>query len=77
MIDALYFTLTFDQLQKELGWDAELLKKELQSLIHKGWVKGLQRETEEEIDDYSQFERTYSLYLYLATKDGLMAHNSR
>ena len=79
-VDTVYIkdlTVYYKLYDKELGWERELLKQELLMLIQKGWVKGLQKETEEEIDNYSQFDTSYSLYLYLATKDGLMAHNSR
>ena len=77
IIDALYFTLTFEQLEKELNWDKELIKNELIELIRKGWVKALEKGSEDEVEDLSQWNNHYLRYLYLATKEGLMAHNSR
>ena len=77
LIDSLYFTLSFDQLQKELNWEREKLRNELMEIIRKGWAKALVPETEEEVEDPEELEKQYLKYLYLASKKGLMAHNSR
>jgi hypothetical protein len=77
LIDSLYFTLSFEQLQKDLDWEENVIRTELKKAMERGWVKALVKGTEEEIYDFSIIERNYTEYLYLATKKGLMVHNSR
>ena len=77
ILDVLYFTIPFDEFKKELDWDEAEIVEELDKLIKKGWVKCLQKLTEEEVEDLSQFKTEYKKYNYLATKEGLFAHNSR
>jgi DNA-binding Lrp family transcriptional regulator len=76
ILDILYFTVPFEELQNELGWDEETVKSEVYKLIEKGWVKCLAKVSEEEVEDFSRFKNEYKNYNYLATKEGLFAHNS-
>ncbi|MBX9852510.1 MAG: hypothetical protein K2X86_12235 [Cytophagaceae bacterium] len=77
ILDLLYFTVPFEELKKELDWNEADIIEELVKLIKKGWVKCLYKVTEEEVEDLSQFKTEYKNYNYLATKEGLFAHNSR
>ncbi len=77
ILDTLYFLISFEELKNELGYTEEVLKKELMQLIQKGWVKYMEKITDREIDDIKEFEFHYKKYNYLATKEGLFAHNSK
>jgi hypothetical protein len=76
-LDELYFTISFDELKSRLSMEEGELKEELLRLISKGWVKCLQNHTDEEINDLENFKEEFKNYNYLATKAGLLAHNSR
>jgi hypothetical protein len=77
ILDALYFTVSFEYLEKELNTAPTILRDELISLINKGWVKCLEKISEQEIEEVERIKMNYKEYNYLASKKGLMAHNSR
>lgn len=77
ILDALYFTVSFDILKKELETEEVKLMKELQELIKKGWVKCLEKISEQEIEEIELVKMNYKEYNFLASKKGLMIHNSR
>jgi hypothetical protein len=77
ILDELYFTIAFDSLKSKLPFQDLELREELLGLIKKGWVKCLQKQTDEEMNDLENFEKEYKNYNYLASKAGLLAHNSR
>lgn len=77
IIEELYFLSSFETLEKQLDIPEDQLKDQLRSLIEKGWVKCLQKETEVEILNFENFDLTYKNYNYLVTKAGLFAHNSK
>jgi hypothetical protein len=77
LLDSLYFVISFEEIKAELGWQETVLRNMLQSLLKKGWVKCFKKGTDEEIEGISDFESQYQNYNYLATKEGLHAHNSR
>lgn len=75
VLDELYFVHTFEHLKKELGFTDDLIISTLKILRDKGWVKFLKDvDAEWEHDNLSveDFEKSY----FLATKSGLLAHNS-
>lgn len=76
-LDELYFTISYESLKSKLSMEDKELKSELLGLMGKGWVKCLHKLTDEEICDLENFEEEYKNYNYLATKAGLLAHNSR
>jgi hypothetical protein len=76
-LDELYFTISYENLRSKLSMEDEQLKEELRSLMGKGWVKCLHKETDEEIYELENFEEEFKNYNYLATKAGLLAHNRR
>lgn len=77
ILDTLYFTVSFDYLEKELNTESVQLRDELIALINKGWVKCIEKISEKEIEDIERIKNNYKEYNYLASKKGLMAHNSR
>lgn len=76
ILDELYFVQTFDALLSSTDLSESELKQWLDKLIDKGWVKCLDTLTEEVLTDSLDFNSHYKNYHYLATKAGLLAHNS-
>jgi len=77
LLDALYFVASFEELKAELHWEEFVLRDRLLDLYHKGWLKCLNYTKDEEVDDLKDFEFQYKNYHYLASKEGLLAHNSK
>jgi hypothetical protein len=77
ILDALYFTVSFDVIKNELDTDELTLRNDLLALIDKGWVKCLEKISEAEIEDKELVKKNYKEYNFLASKTGLIAHNSR
>jgi len=75
LLDQLYFVQTFEELLKELQLTDAELKTLLISVIQKGWVKVMNKQTDEEIVDDTWITNCSSFF-YLATKKGLFAHNT-
>ncbi|MFL5729373.1 MAG: transporter [Cytophagaceae bacterium] len=76
IMDELYFIMPFEGLMKHLSMPETDLLHALQNLIEKGWVKCLEKETDRELEVPPDFKAEYKKYNYLATKAGLLAHNS-
>jgi hypothetical protein len=53
------------------------MQKILLDLFQKEWVKVMDMQTDEEISDTDVWTKNYSNYFYLATKKGLLAHNTK
>jgi len=78
ILDELYFIQSFDYIRKVLGFEELLLKENLYRMFEKGWIKCFSSVSKEIIlESEFDFERDYKNYYYLATKSGLIAHNSR
>ncbi|MCU0400592.1 MAG: hypothetical protein MUE75_06195 [Algoriphagus sp.] len=75
LLDELYFVQGFDYLQESLGWEDEVLMETLTSLYKKAMIKCLTGPDEERFDQVDIFKEGKELY-FLATKKGLMAHNT-
>ena len=75
LLDELYFVQPFDHLRSELGWEDELILKTLDSLYKKGMIKCLAQPDEERFDAVNILREGKELF-FLATKKGLMAHNT-
>lgn len=77
VLDELYFPQSFEELSGTIQIKEGKLKEVLEKLVNKKWVKCFKSISEalplEELD----FENDYRGYHYLATKEGLLAHNSR
>jgi hypothetical protein len=77
IMDELYFISPFEELMKNLSMKESDLVNGLHALIQKGWVKCLEKETDNELDVTDNFKAEFKKYNYLATKAGLLAHNSK
>jgi DNA-binding HxlR family transcriptional regulator len=77
ILDEIYFVESFENLQKKLEIEKQVLKDTLKQMIEKGWVKCFANQYTEVVFDTHSFEEKYQIYHYLATKEGLLAHNSR
>lgn len=75
ILDELYFVHSFAHLQKELDYTDEVLIATLKSMEIKGWVrflKDVDEEWQQNDITFNEFTKSY----FLATKNGLLAHNS-
>lgn len=82
ILDQIYFVESFEKIQSSLSCEEKKLFQTLREMIEKGWVKCLidphHHHHQSEVNaDIKQFEEKYKVYQYLATKEGLLAHNSR
>ncbi|MDO1445238.1 hypothetical protein Q0590_03200 [Rhodocytophaga aerolata] len=77
VMDELYFVTAFATLANQLDLPEHELKQTLQSLLAKGWIKCFKSASEELVADELDFESEYKQYYFLATKAGLLAHNSK
>ncbi len=77
ILDALYFTVSFEWLKNELEAEEVELRDELLLLKEKGWVKCLEKVSEKEIEENEMVKKYYKEYNFLASKNGLIVHNSR
>lgn len=75
LLDELYFVQNYDFIKESLGWEDELLLKTLNTLYQKGMVKCLTTPDTERFDTVDVFSEGKDLF-FLATKKGLMAHNT-
>ena len=77
IMDQLYFVTSFGDVKDLSGLDAPLIAGVLWKFISNGWVKcfdGPEKEVELTEDD---FKTNFAKYHYLASKQGLLAHNVR
>ena len=77
VLDELYFVQPFSYLVEEMSMAAEELKPILSALLSKGWVKCFYNMNDEVFEHELDFENQFKDYCYLATKQGLLAHNGR
>lgn len=75
LMDELYFVQPFTYLLETMAWDEELLLSTLQALFSKGYIKCLDDPDRERFGEVDIMKEGTGLY-FLATKKGLMAHNT-
>lgn len=77
ILDELYFVTSYPDLKSALSLNDEEICTALQSLIRQGYVKILypDQDTEYAYDETS-FGKHCQAYYFLATKAGLIVHNS-
>ncbi|MDZ7608926.1 MAG: hypothetical protein U5K79_25890 [Cyclobacteriaceae bacterium] len=76
ILDELYFLQSYSYLTKAIDFSDAQLSEGLRSLLKKGWIR-CYRTPSEEIDFSNRdFDTEYWSYYYLASKAGLLAHNS-
>ena len=76
LLDELYFVKSFTEISGVLGWEDEKILKTLISLMEKGWIRCYFTPTEEILNEEIDLAGNFRDYYYLASKDGLFAHNS-
>lgn len=77
VMDELYFVISFADLQAKLDLNEAVLKNVLGDLVEKNYVKCFQTISDELPHHQVDYESNYRIYHYLASKEGLFAHNSR
>ena len=77
VLDELYFVQSYNELGKTTGFEDDLLKKVLKKLLNKKWIKCLSSMTEDIPYEEVDFDKDFRSIFYLATKSGLLAHNSQ
>lgn len=76
VLDELYFVQSFTELQEETSLEAEVLRRVLEGMYHKGWLHFMADRSGGK-QEAQHFPENYAAYYFLATKEGLLAHNSR
>lgn len=77
VLDELYFVQSYAELQESTALGKEELKKVLEGLLAKGWIRCLSSRSGEPTTTVAALPELFQNYFYLATKVGLLAHNSR
>lgn len=75
LLDELYFVQNFDYIKDSLGWEDDLILRTLHRLYLGGMIKCLTTPDTERFDVVDILSEGKNLF-YLATKKGLMAHNT-
>ena len=76
VLDELYFVKSLEELQKSLHLSSEVLINTLISLRNKNWVRILDQQNIETTIISNDFSFNSLLsYKFVATKQGLLAHN--
>jgi hypothetical protein len=79
ILNAIYFVEPFSTLIAECDTPEKIIADVLKQLIDKKYVTPMQfdEEKQEYVRTYFHDSDNMNAYFYLATKEGLMAHNSR
>lgn len=77
VLDELYFVTSYEDLRSSSEIPDDILKQTLVSLVKKGWVRIYSNMYEESEIEPIDFKTNPTKYHYLASKKGLMKHNSR
>ncbi len=76
ILEELYFIKTINQLEKKLEIDSSVLSLTLWKMIEKGLVKIMMKYDDEIELNKEEFELNSKNYHYIASKKGLIWHNS-
>ena len=77
VLDELYFVTAFEELEKSVDLPRDELISVLNSLWEKGWLR-CYLDVDNELDPgNADIGNQFHKYHYLASKEGLFAHNSR
>ena len=77
ILDELYFVTSYSDLKEQTGFSDADLRKGLQKLWEKGWLRGYASISKEAHLQAIDWEKEFVNYYYLASKEGLMAHNGK
>lgn len=75
IIDEMYFVISFDELRQRLSLEERKLKDALARLLEQGYLNCFANVSDELPHEQVDFENNYRNYHYLASKEGLLAHN--
>jgi len=76
ILDELYFMQPYSHLVKNIGLTDSSLSAGLLSLLEKGWVRCYTSPNEEVDFRHCDYRNNYWSLYFLASKKGLIAHNS-
>jgi len=76
VLDELYFVISFEELKEATMMPPDKLVNVLLSIYEKGWVKVMETVDDELPESQIDLINRASDYIFLATKSGLLAHNS-
>jgi hypothetical protein len=76
VLDELYFIQSFAGLVEATQLEERELKEVLMKMQGKGWIRCYFSASDEIHHEEIDIEVNYRQYLYLASKDGLMKHNT-
>ena len=77
VLDEMYFVISYEELSRAVELSENDLKEVLVSLWNKGWLRCYLGVDNELDGDTIELENQFNKYHYLASKQGLMAHNTR
>ena len=78
ILDELYFVSSFEELQTQTGLPEPELREALHGLISMNFIRCLYPDQDTEVPyDPAHFEQEGHHYYFLASKEGLLAHNTR
>jgi DNA-binding MarR family transcriptional regulator len=77
VLDELYFVTSFHDLKENIGWSIDILVPVLKQLYEKGLIRILHDVDDEVPDEQVSLLTEFSMYHYLASKKGLLEHNSK
>lgn len=77
VLDELYFLQPFSYLKEVLDMSEDALGRILEGLVEKGWVRVYENADDEADLSAIDLSRSAEKFLYLASKEGLLAHNGR
>lgn len=76
VLDELYFVTSFGQLKEATQLETTRLIDIIQSIHQKGWIRIMETVDEEVPAGQLDLPNLAGNYYFLATKEGLLAHNS-
>lgn len=79
ILDAIYFVEPFENILAECSAPANIVADVLKQLIHKKYVVAMRYDEAKEdyVRSFIYDSDNMNAYSYLATKEGLLAHNSK
>jgi hypothetical protein len=76
VLDEMYFVQSFADLMMTTDLEEKELRPILLKMLKKGWIRCYRTVSEEVPAEEIDFELEFRNYYYLASKAGLIAHNS-
>lgn len=76
ILDELYFIRTFEELLEKLNLESNVLQGYLWTMLEEGLIKTMVNFDEEIEQNKEIFALNFKKYHYIASKKGLMWHNS-